>query len=308
MLNGGVDFADVRWWQDEFVFIEGLFWITAFFFIWNQIIPKVVKSKEPAIFWPGRLTIFAIFGAIIVYRFHQPQSAGEWGDFVGGFFAVPALIWFIAAVFLQRQELSAQRQSLEAQLKELELQRIEHKKNVIEQEKIAKSLNTSARKDIQTLLISMREDLKNNMKDFMNDLRFFIIRMYKGKLKYDVKYTVKSTSFNYDIKEKLLTLELIIKGEDKLSIIDYDSIHFSVFDKENNYINDSVHEYMKSNIKLDIPIILDLMKDGISRSEFIHNLSDRFLYERRNFHLKKIDEAYWIDFILDYIETHNLHK
>ena len=69
--------------------------------------------------------IAAPFYAPPILGLTPPQNASDWGQYVGGPFAFIALLWFVAAVFLQRKDIQLQTQQLTLQRDELELQRVE---------------------------------------------------------------------------------------------------------------------------------------------------------------------------------------
>lgn len=127
---------------------------------------KVAKVTEKPILISTLATALAVGLFLSVWLFNSPEGAAEWGDFVGGFFAVPALIWFIAAVFLQKEELKLQR-------KELRQQRAESQKIAQEAQSQSKLMSVQAHiaamEYIEGEISKIRFDLVNEDLELIND-------------------------------------------------------------------------------------------------------------------------------------------
>lgn len=203
MLNGGVELADVRWWQDKWVYLEAIGWVVVFFGVWNRLVPWLLKTKERGVLWAGRLTALAILGAVITLRFDVPDGAEKWGDFVGGFFAIPALIWFVTAVFLQMDELQLQRA-------ELKLQREESRKIAEEAQSQSKLMSVQAHiaamEYIDETISKLDFDTINSYLDDINFKICFELTKIEKSIGVDdiicVEYVHEERMFCFDIREK----------------------------------------------------------------------------------------------------------
>jgi len=119
-------------------------------------------NKTSWILWPiGVFTAICVVAAIwfffsaAVYR----RDANEIGDFLAGVFAPLAFLWLIAAVFLQREELSAQRQELKASRAVAQQHVKEARRNVTFIEEQTKLLEDQRKQARQEYVDSQIDDL-----------------------------------------------------------------------------------------------------------------------------------------------------
>lgn len=91
-------------------------WILTAFTAVIGLLPPLIRwiesFKEIEMRIAAYITTAALLIFIVFVIFKHPDGAGEWGDLIGGLFSMPALVWFIAAVFLQKKELQLQREEL----------------------------------------------------------------------------------------------------------------------------------------------------------------------------------------------------
>ena len=86
------------------------------------------KTKQSSRITLGFIATAIYLAAVVCAPFFLnavPNSANEWGDYFAGFLAPVAIVWFIATLVLQRNEMELQRHELELQREELALQRKE---------------------------------------------------------------------------------------------------------------------------------------------------------------------------------------
>lgn len=105
----------------------------------------------------------ALFVGIIVVRWRELSNAelNVIGDFLGGFFAPLAFLWFVVTVFLQRKELQLTREELGRQSRALETTvGIEQTRHILEQKDQMQKELTRRRNDLIGKMMPLLEWLE----------------------------------------------------------------------------------------------------------------------------------------------------
>lgn len=131
MLSGGVDLLLNLWslweaYENGVLNVDGLLMSIAvnmmLFTLIIGMILWVLSKPDWLIFLATAFTFLAFFFLFFIVLHKEPKDAGEWGSVVGGITAIPAVIWFITALFVQQRELSQQGKLLKDQHKEISRQ------------------------------------------------------------------------------------------------------------------------------------------------------------------------------------------